>query len=55
MDATHLRAWWFHKQGLDGSLNGSSPQEVLKKTGWSRSVGGSNTYQTSFARNGFKQ
>jgi hypothetical protein len=52
MDATHLRAWWFHKQGLDGSLNGSSPQEVLKKTGWSRSVGGSNPYQTLFARNG---
>ena len=52
MDATHLRAWWFHKQGLDGSLNGSSSQEVLKKTGWSRSVGGSNPYQTLFARNG---
>jgi hypothetical protein len=52
MDATHLRAWWFHKQGLDGSLNGSSSQEVLKKIGWSRSVGGSNPYQTLFARNG---
>jgi hypothetical protein len=52
MDLTHLRGWWFHKQGLDGSLNGSSSQEVLKKTGWSRSVGGSNPYQTLFARNG---
>ncbi len=52
MDPTHLRAWWFHKQGLDGSLNGSSSQEVLKKTGWCRSVGGSNPYQTLFARNG---
>ncbi len=52
MDATYLRAWWFHKQGLDGSLSGSSPQEVLEKTGWSRSVGGSNPYQTLFARNG---
>jgi len=52
MDTTHLRAWWFHKQGLDGSLNGSSSQQVLEKTGWSRSVGGSNPYQTLFARNG---
>lgn len=52
MDITHLRAWWFHKQGLDGSLNGLSSQEVLEKTGWSRSVGGSNPYQTLFARNG---
>lgn len=52
MDATHLRAWWFHKQGLDGSMNGSSSQEVLEKIGWSRSVGGSNPYQTLFARNG---
>jgi winged helix DNA-binding protein len=52
MDVTHLRAWWFHKQGLDGSLNGLSSQEVLEKTGWSRSVGGSNPYQTLFARNG---
>lgn len=52
MDTINLRAWWFHKQGLDGSLSGSSPQDVLKKTGWSRSVGGSNPYQTLFARNG---
>lgn len=52
MDTTRLRAWWFHKQALDGSLAGSSSQEVLKKTGWSRSVGGSNPYQTLFARNG---
>jgi winged helix DNA-binding protein len=52
VDATKLRAWWFHKQGLDGSLNGLSSQEVLEKTGWSRSVGGSNPYQTLFARNG---
>jgi hypothetical protein len=52
MDLIHLRAWWFHKQGLDGSLNKSSSQEVLQKTGWSRSVGGSNPYQTLFARNG---
>lgn len=49
---TDLRAWWWHRQGLDGSLAGASPAEVLERTGWARSVGGSNPYLTLFARAG---
>jgi len=49
MDDTKLRAWWFHRQGLDGSLSGATPQEVLARAGWSRSVGGSSPYLTLFA------
>jgi winged helix DNA-binding protein len=45
-----LRAWWFHRQALDGSLTG--PAEVLTRTGWARSVGGSNPYLGFFARAG---
>jgi hypothetical protein len=52
MDANHLRAWWSHRQGLDGSLMGRPPAEVLARTGWARSVGGSNPYLTVFARAG---
>ena len=60
-----LRAWWFHKQGLDGSLTNNSlpfrevpgvgsysPQAVLDMAGWSRSVGGSGPYLSLFARAG---
>lgn len=52
MDASKLRAWWSHRQGLDGSLSGASPAEVLARSGWARSVGGSNPYLTLFARAG---
>src|SRR5437870_5317548 len=45
-----LRAWWAHKQGLDGSLMDASPQAILEKVGWARSVGGANPYLTLFAR-----
>lgn len=45
-----LRAWSWHRQGLDGSLAGESPAVVLAKVGWARSVGGANTYLTLFAR-----
>lgn len=38
-----LRAWSWHRQGLDGSLAGESPAVVLDKVGWARSVGGANT------------
>jgi len=48
----NLRAWWFHKQGLDGRLSGKSAAEVLEQTGWARSVGGVNPYLTLFARGG---
>jgi hypothetical protein len=49
---TDLRAWWWHRQGLDGSLAKATPAEVLERTGWARSVGGSNPYLTLFARSG---
>ncbi len=47
-----LRAWWWHRQGLDGRLAGKPPAEVLERTGWSRSVGGVGPYFTLFARAG---
>ena len=47
-----LRAWWFHRQALDGRLAGKKPAEVLEQTGWARSVGGSGPYLTLFARAG---
>src|SRR5690242_8373800 len=50
MDAKKLRAWWFHRQGLEGSLTGKSPAEVLSQTGWARSVGGVGPYLTLFSR-----
>jgi hypothetical protein len=52
MDEAKLRAWWAHRQGLDGSLEGKSPAETLALTGWARSVGGVNPYLTIFARCG---
>ena len=52
MDDLKLRAWWFHRQGLDGSLQGSSPEEILARAGWARSVGGSGPYLAFFARSG---
>lgn len=45
-----LRAWWFTRQGLDGSLRGKTPAEVLERSGWARSVGGVGPYLTLFAR-----
>jgi hypothetical protein len=50
MTPEKLRTWWSHRQGLDGSLRGHSPAEVLEKTGWARSVGGAAPYLTLFAR-----
>lgn len=47
-----LRTWWWHRQGLDGSLQGVDPAAVLTKTGWARSVGGANPYLTLVARAG---
>jgi hypothetical protein len=52
MDAARLQAWWSHRQGLDGSLEGASPAEVLERSGWARSVGGVGPYLTLFARAG---
>jgi hypothetical protein len=36
--------WWAHKQGLDGTLAGTSAAEVLERTEWARSVGGVGPY-----------
>jgi hypothetical protein len=52
---TKLRAWWSHRQGLDGSLMGRSARDVLHQTGWSRSVGGASPYLTLFARAGLRR
>jgi hypothetical protein len=50
MDESRLRAWWWHRQGLDGSLRGKAPAEILERAGWSRSVGGAAPYLTLFSR-----
>jgi hypothetical protein len=50
--AAKLRAWWAHRQGLDGSLAGRPPAEVLERCGWARSVGGVGPYLTLHARAG---
>jgi len=47
-----LRAWWSHRQGLDGRLDGAPPADVLAQTGWARSVGGVGPYLTLLARAG---
>jgi DNA glycosylase AlkZ-like len=52
MNETKLRAWWSHRQGLDGSLKSKKPAEVLEHAGWARSVGGVGPYLTLFARAG---
>lgn len=52
MDEDKLRAWWSHRQGLDGSLEGQSPATVLETSGWARSVGGVSPYLAMFARAG---
>ncbi len=52
MDGTKLRAWWSHRQGLDGRLAGKVASEVLEQSGWARSVGGVGPYLTLFARSG---
>lgn len=52
MDAARIRAWWSHRQGLDGSLQRRSAAEVLERSGWARSVGGVGPYLTLFSRGG---
>jgi hypothetical protein len=51
-DAARLRAWWAHRQGLDGTLAGTPPADVLARSGWARSVGGAGPYLTLAARAG---
>jgi hypothetical protein len=50
MDESRIRAWWWHRQGLDGSLHGKTAAEVLERSGWARSVGGVSPYLTLFSR-----
>ncbi|MDR7083705.1 hypothetical protein J2X01_003000 [Arthrobacter ginsengisoli] len=50
-----LRAWAWHKQGLDGSLAGCTSEQVFAQAGWARSVGGANPYLTLFARAGIRR
>ncbi|WP_370113860.1 DNA glycosylase AlkZ-like family protein [Streptacidiphilus sp. MAP12-33] len=52
LDPARLRSWWAHRQGLDGSLAGAAPAQVLARTGWARSVGGAAPYLGLFARAG---
>lgn len=52
VEAARLRAWWAHRQRLDGALQGAAPAAVLEKTGWARSVGGAAPYLTLHARAG---
>jgi len=53
--AAKLRAWWSHRQGLDGSLTGQSPAAVLRNAGWARSVAGVGPYLTLFSRAGTRR
>lgn len=52
MPDERLRAWWSHRQALDGRLAGAAPAEVLEQAGWARSVGGVGPYLTLHARAG---
>lgn len=52
MDQSKLRAWWWHRQGLDGSLRRKTPAEILERIGWARSVAGVGPYLTLFSRGG---
>src|SRR5580765_5507658 len=49
-DEATLRAFGWARQGLDGSLKGKSPAQVLERSGWARSVGGVGPYLTFFSR-----
>jgi len=50
LDEALVRAWWWARQGLDGSLMKASPAAVLERSGWARSVGGVSPYLTFFSR-----
>jgi hypothetical protein len=55
MSVSKLRAWWWYRQGLDGSLQGRPAADVLDRTGWARSVGGVGPYLTLFSRAGIRR
>src|SRR5271154_7092812 len=55
MDQSKIRAWYAHRQGLDGSFAGKSAAEILGRAGWARSVGGCAPYLTLFSRGGLSR
>jgi hypothetical protein len=55
MDDDKLRAWWWARQGLDGSLVGATPAAILERAGWMRSVGGAGPYIGMYARGGLSR
>lgn len=55
MNPETLRAWWWTRSGLDGSLHGKSAAEVLERAGWMRSVGGAGPYLGLHARSGLSR
>jgi hypothetical protein len=55
MDETKLRAWWSHRQGLDGQYANQTIANILESTGWARSVAGAGPYLGLFARAGFSR
>jgi hypothetical protein len=55
MNEDKLRAWWWHRSGLDGTLAGATPAQVLERSGWARSVGGVGPYLSLFARAGISR
>ncbi|MEI2779219.1 MAG: crosslink repair DNA glycosylase YcaQ family protein [Tetrasphaera sp.] len=55
VDLPTLRAYWAHRQGLDGSLAGANSAAVLERAGWARSVGGTTPYLTLFSRAGLRR
>jgi hypothetical protein len=48
-------AWIARQQGLDGTLRGRPPEEILARTGWVRSVGGASPYLAIAARGGWSR
>src|SRR5579871_1269244 len=55
MDVAKLRAWYSHKQGLDGRLAGSTAAQAIEQTGWIRSLGSATPYLALNARAGISR
>ena len=51
MDVAKLRSFWAYKQGLTTPIQGT-PEDVITRVGWFRSVGGSSPYLGLYARSG---
>lgn len=55
MDVRQLRSWWFERQGLPAGMPDATPEQVLDRVGWARSVAGINPYLTLFSRAGISR